>query len=379
MTNKMARRSYTEPFRAAAVREVIDAGRPVSDVARSLEIPKKTLAAWVRRARRSEPQLADLSSCQSDEPHLESSGPREHVALETPHGNDIEEQPDTSDAAVEPTTTTALNVASPMLDQAPPSIHDPARKVPAWALATATASQASKARGYRSRSSRQRLALLAMAYAAIVLGVFAITELCLQIFEGTSLSRIVLESTGLTRQAAPIAEVLRRVPDVKPMHEAPSPRVATGELARGDSAVVAENVPPAGRALPAEEAKPQSPVAASAPLDPAPTWGERAKGDKRKARAGRHYAGSSERVTPGEHAVQQLPQTASDAAPAASNRAARHPPPETGWVGELRKDFNECEQHGFWSRIVCTERARWKHCAPDRWGTARECPKVHNQ
>ena len=45
-------RKYTVEFRDAAVKQVIDGGRGMSVVARSLEISSKTLANWVYRARK---------------------------------------------------------------------------------------------------------------------------------------------------------------------------------------------------------------------------------------------------------------------------------------------------------------------------------------
>lgn len=45
-------RRYTPEFREAAVRQVIDGGRSMSAVARSLEMSVKTLAGWVYRARK---------------------------------------------------------------------------------------------------------------------------------------------------------------------------------------------------------------------------------------------------------------------------------------------------------------------------------------
>lgn len=44
-------RKYTAEFRAAAVRQVLDGERAVSEVARMLEMSDKTLWGWVRRAR----------------------------------------------------------------------------------------------------------------------------------------------------------------------------------------------------------------------------------------------------------------------------------------------------------------------------------------
>ena len=45
-------RKYTIEFRDSAVKQVIDAGRGITVVARSLEMSSKTLANWVYRARK---------------------------------------------------------------------------------------------------------------------------------------------------------------------------------------------------------------------------------------------------------------------------------------------------------------------------------------
>ena len=51
MKRSRVKRSYTAEYREAAVRQVMQAGRALAEVARSLEISHKTLANWVRRAR----------------------------------------------------------------------------------------------------------------------------------------------------------------------------------------------------------------------------------------------------------------------------------------------------------------------------------------
>jgi transposase len=55
MKPSIHKRSYTAEYREAAVRQVMQAGRALTEVARSLEISHKTLANWVRRARAHEP------------------------------------------------------------------------------------------------------------------------------------------------------------------------------------------------------------------------------------------------------------------------------------------------------------------------------------
>ena len=45
-------RRYTAEFRDSGVKQVIEAGRPIAAVARSLEMSGKSLANWVYRARK---------------------------------------------------------------------------------------------------------------------------------------------------------------------------------------------------------------------------------------------------------------------------------------------------------------------------------------
>ena len=47
-------RQYTEEFRQSAVKQVIDGGRSIAQVARALEMSKGTLGNWVSRSRRGE-------------------------------------------------------------------------------------------------------------------------------------------------------------------------------------------------------------------------------------------------------------------------------------------------------------------------------------
>ena len=66
-------RKYTAEFREAAVRQVLDGGRSVPQVARSLEMSDKTLANWVRRARRGEAPVKATAVRQLDEVQAELS------------------------------------------------------------------------------------------------------------------------------------------------------------------------------------------------------------------------------------------------------------------------------------------------------------------
>ena len=47
-------RKYTKEFRESAIKQVVDGGRSMPSVARSLEMSPKTLANWVFRARQGE-------------------------------------------------------------------------------------------------------------------------------------------------------------------------------------------------------------------------------------------------------------------------------------------------------------------------------------
>ena len=48
---RRARRSFTEEFKAGAVRLVLDEGKTIAQVARDLDLSANSLSAWVRQAR----------------------------------------------------------------------------------------------------------------------------------------------------------------------------------------------------------------------------------------------------------------------------------------------------------------------------------------
>ena len=49
------------------------------------------------------------------------------------------------------------------------------------------------------------------------------------------------------------------------------------------------------------------------------------------------------------------------------------PVPAKSWKDALNADLKACREESVFSRIVCIEKARWKHC-PGHWGTIDECP-----
>lgn len=73
MQQKIVKRSYTAEYRQAAVRQVIDAGRALTQVARSLEISHKTLANWVHVARAQKPLVKREPAVAPDAAALELS------------------------------------------------------------------------------------------------------------------------------------------------------------------------------------------------------------------------------------------------------------------------------------------------------------------
>lgn len=49
------------------------------------------------------------------------------------------------------------------------------------------------------------------------------------------------------------------------------------------------------------------------------------------------------------------------------------PEPQRAWLTALKADLAVCDGKSFFPRIACREKARWKHCAPERWNTVPEC------
>ena len=62
-----SRRSFTDEFKRDAVALVIDEGRPVVDVARSLGVGEGTLGNWVRQARVDRGERAGVSTSERSE------------------------------------------------------------------------------------------------------------------------------------------------------------------------------------------------------------------------------------------------------------------------------------------------------------------------
>lgn len=73
-------RKYTGEFREAAVRQVLDGGRSVPQVARSLEMSDKTLANWVMKARKGQPLLKRALARPVDDVQAENARLRQENA-----------------------------------------------------------------------------------------------------------------------------------------------------------------------------------------------------------------------------------------------------------------------------------------------------------
>lgn len=77
---KRVNRSYPPEFRKAAVQQVVDGGRSVPAVARSLEMSAKTLANWVLRSRKGESPVKVSARPPVSELEAEVSRLRQEVA-----------------------------------------------------------------------------------------------------------------------------------------------------------------------------------------------------------------------------------------------------------------------------------------------------------
>lgn len=58
---------------------------------------------------------------------------------------------------------------------------------------------------------------------------------------------------------------------------------------------------------------------------------------------------------------------------AANDAAARPAAPPSDWRAMLRADLNACESLPVFRRVLCIEKARWRHC-PGHWGEIADCP-----
>ena len=73
-------RRYTAEFRESAVKQVIDGGRSIADVARSLEMSGKSLANWVYRARKGQQLVKRAPALPASELEAELSRLRQENA-----------------------------------------------------------------------------------------------------------------------------------------------------------------------------------------------------------------------------------------------------------------------------------------------------------
>lgn len=87
---------------------------------------------------------------------------------------------------------------------------------------------------------------------------------------------------------------------------------------------------------------------------------------------------SSERATPAHNSAPPLrsPTRTQNARAAQAGPKARQAPVKSvsiASVAVMHRELNVCRQESFFSRVVCTEKVRWKYCAPNRWNTIPEC------
>lgn len=65
-------RKYSEEFRAEAVKQVTERGRPVAEVARTLGVAADSMYAWLRKHRKSAPELQAEAQEQSEVRRLQA-------------------------------------------------------------------------------------------------------------------------------------------------------------------------------------------------------------------------------------------------------------------------------------------------------------------
>ena len=73
-------RRYTAEFRDSAVKQVLEGGRPIAVVARSLEMSGKSLANWVYRARKGQELVKRAPARPTSELEIELSRLRQENA-----------------------------------------------------------------------------------------------------------------------------------------------------------------------------------------------------------------------------------------------------------------------------------------------------------
>lgn len=87
---------------------------------------------------------------------------------------------------------------------------------------------------------------------------------------------------------------------------------------------------------------------------------------------------SSERATPAHKPIPPLrsPAPTQNARAAQAVPKARQAPVKSASiasVAEMHRELDVCRQQSFFPRVVCSEKVRWKYCAPNRWNTIPEC------
>lgn len=54
---------------------------------------------------------------------------------------------------------------------------------------------------------------------------------------------------------------------------------------------------------------------------------------------------------------------------------AEQAPASRRWLVALRNDLRSCEREAWYARTLCSQRAMFRYCGPDHWGTVPECPQ----
>lgn len=162
--------------------------------------------------------------------------------------------------------------------------------------------------------------------------------------------RLAALSLSLTALGAAAYLWFARTPQAEPLP-------ASAASAPVTQRVAAEHPAPTAKTAAAEAVAPT----------PAPSATQSASAEKRTPSSAPKLARKSRKES--DHKAPE--------APVAAPEVADAKPQTPDWKARLQADIAACEQRPFFSRVICRERAAWKHC-PGHWGTTDLCPRAGN-
>jgi cytochrome c5 len=88
-----------------------------------------------------------------------------------------------------------------------------------------------------------------------------------------------------------------------------------------------------------------------------------------EARTAAKAARAAVPIAPAAPTASTQPVLSAPARPAPVAPAEAH----ADWLPAMRGELERCRQGNFFGRVACTEKVRWKYCAPSRWNMVAEC------